>query len=112
MSVATPPPVPVPLGPDHLQLPETDGKPVENSVEQHQNALLTECLLPVLAAQHPDGQFFIGQDVGIYYQQMDRPLERCKAPDWFYVPGVTSNAADGTFRRSYVLWRELIAPLV
>jgi Uma2 family endonuclease len=112
MSVAVPPPVPVDLRPDHTQLPETDGKPVENSVEQHQNALLTECLLPVLAAKHPDGQFFIGQDVGIYYQHTDPPLDGCKAPDWFYVPNVSPEAADGTFRRSYVYWRELRPPLV
>jgi Uma2 family endonuclease len=112
MSVVAPPPVSVDLRPDHTQLPETDGKPVENSVEQHQNALLTECLLPVLAAKHPDGRYFIGQDVGIYYRHTDPPLDGCKAPDWFYVPNVAPAAADGTFRRSYVYWHELRPPLV
>lgn len=33
------------------------------------------------------------------------------APDWFYVPHVPP-LLNGVFRRSYVLWQEIVAPLI
>jgi len=97
--------------PTHLQLPETDGSIVENYQESPQGNLLTSSLLPRLRELHPDGQFSIGQDSGIYFRHTERPLDGCRSPDWFYVPNVPP-MLDGTFRRSYVLWHEKVPPLV
>lgn len=111
MSEATAPVVvPVTL-PDHKQLPETDGSIVNNYQEHPQSALLTSSLRPHLEALHADGQFSIGQDSGIYWRVTQPPLDGCKAPDWFYVPGVPPLLA-GEVRRSYVLWQEIIPPLL
>lgn len=98
--------------PDHTQLPDSDGKPVENFFEFPQCIILTESILPVLQQIHPDGQFAIGQNSGIYWRHTDPPLNGCKAPDWFYVPGVPPSVVEGHYRRSYVMWQELVAPLV
>jgi Uma2 family endonuclease len=95
--------------PDHTQLPETDGSIVENFQEHPQGILLTESLYPVLQKLHPDGQFAIGADSGIYWRITDPPLRGCLAPDWFYVPNVPP-LLDGQIRRSYVLWQELELP--
>jgi hypothetical protein len=60
--------------PDHPQLPESDGTFVfakragGKSFQEHpQSILLTTSLRPVLEALHPDGQYAIGQDCGIYW---------------------------------------------
>jgi|SRR5579871_76978 len=97
--------------PDHTQLPESDGLPVENFQEHPQSILLTESLWPVLQRLHPDGQFAVGQNSGIYWRHTDPPLRGCLAPDWFYVPDVPP-MLEGQVRRSYVLWQELIAPML
>jgi Uma2 family endonuclease len=97
--------------PDHTQLPDTDGSIVENFQEHPQSILLTESLWPVLERLHPDGQFAIGQNSGIYWRYTDPPLRGCVAPDWFYVPDVPPMLA-GQVRRSYVMWQELIPPLL
>ena len=97
--------------PDHTQLPETDGTFVQNYQEYPQSELLTGSLLPRLHELHPDGQFAIGQDSGIYWRHTDPPLKGCKAPDWCYIPNVPP-MLDGEFRRSYVLWKERIPPLI
>ena len=60
---------------------------------------------------HPDRRFCIGHDCGIYWRSTKEPLDGCKAPDWFYVPGVMP-MIDGHFRRSYVMWQESIRPQV
>jgi Uma2 family endonuclease len=96
--------------PDHTQLPCEDGS-MNNSQEPPQSELLTGCLLPRLTELHPDGQFYIGQDVGIYWKITQPPLDGCRAPDWFYVPGVPP-LLEGKPRRSYVLWQELVHPLL
>ena len=104
------PPSSVPTSwPDHTQLPETDGSIVENFQEHPQSILLTESLWPVLQRLHPDGQFAVGQDSGIYWRNTDPPLQGCRAPDWFYVPDVPPTL-DGQVRRSYVMWHELESP--
>src|SRR5437660_565856 len=104
------PPYPTPP-PNHLQLPETDGSIVENYQEHPQGNLLTSSLLPRLHELHPDGQFSIGQDSGIYFRNTTPPLDGCRSPDWFYVPGVPP-MLDGQMRRSYVLWQEAVRPLL
>jgi Uma2 family endonuclease len=98
--------------PDHTQLPDKDGRPDDYIFNHFHRILLTETIDPVLRQKHPDGQFAIGGNGGIYWRYTDPPLEGCKAPDWFYVPDVPPLLVDGARRRSYVLWRELIPPLV
>jgi Uma2 family endonuclease len=97
--------------PDHTQLPESDGTFVKNFQEHPQSLLLTDSIYPVLDALHPDGQYAIGQDCGIYWRLTDPPERGAEAPDWFYVPNVPP-LLDGKMRRSYVLWKEIVAPLI
>jgi Uma2 family endonuclease len=96
--------------PDHTQLPCEDGR-VHNPEEHPQSELLTGCLLPRLNELHPDGQFFVGCDVGIYWALTRAPLDGCRAPDWFYVANVPP-LLDGKRRRSYVMWHEFVRPFV
>ncbi len=105
-SVLLPPPLP-----DHTQLPESDGTFVKNFQEHPQSLILTDSIGPVLQQLHPDGQYAIGQDCGIYWREADPPEKGAEAPDWFYVPNVPPKL-DGQIRRSYVLWREFIIPLI
>jgi Uma2 family endonuclease len=104
MSTATKPTLPT-----HLDLPDTDGMPMQSFLQPIQIALLTAILRPVIQALHPDGRYLIGQDTGIYYRITEPPLDGCKAPDWFYVPNVPP-LLDGKFRRSYVVWQERTPP--
>jgi Uma2 family endonuclease len=97
--------------PDHKQLPESDGTFVKNFQEHPQSLVLTSSIAPVLEKLHPDGRYCIGQDSGIYWRMMEPPEKGAEAPDWFYVPNV-SPLLDGEYRRSYVLWKEFVAPLI
>jgi Uma2 family endonuclease len=97
--------------PDHTMLPDKDGTFVRNSYEYWQSHLLTDSLLPVADRLFPQGDYFIGEDCGIYWQLVDPPERGVKAPDWFFVAH-TPRLLDGQMRRSYVLWREAIAPLL
>jgi Uma2 family endonuclease len=97
--------------PDHTQLPESDGSFVKNLQEHPQSLLLTSSIAPVLDALHPDGQYVIGQDSGIYWQMTTPPEKGAECPDWFYVPNV-SPLLDGKRRRSYVMWKETVVPLI
>jgi len=104
--------------PDHTQLPESDGTFVlakrtvgQNWQEHPQSILLTDSIQPVLKKLHPDGQYFIGQDLGIYWRITEPPEKGAEAPDWFYVPNVPPSL-NGKTRRSYVLWQEFIAPSI
>jgi Uma2 family endonuclease len=104
------PPFPKTL-PDHTQLPASDGTFVKNFQEHPQSILLTESIEPVLRNIHPDNQYCIDQDSGIYWRLTDPPERGAEAPDWFYVPNVPPTL-NGELRRSYVLWQELIPPLI
>ncbi len=97
--------------PDHTQLPESDGTFVKNFQEHPQSILLTDSILPRLQEIHSDGYYCIGQDSGIYWRLTDPPEKGAEAPDWFYVPNVPPSL-NGEFRRFYVFWQELIAPLI
>lgn len=97
--------------PDHTQLPESDGTFVKNFQEHPQSLLLTSSIRPVLDQLHPDGQYAIGQDCGIYWRLTDPPERGAEAPDWFYVPNV-SPLLNGQVRRSYVMWKEIMVPLI
>lgn len=97
--------------PDHTQLPCEDGAFVKNFQEHPQSILLTDSIQPRLQQIHPDGQYCIGQDCGIYWR-VTQPDERgAEAPDWFYVPNVPPTL-NGELRRSYVLYQEFIPPLI
>jgi len=97
--------------PDHTQLPESDGTFVKNFQEHPQSILLTDSIKPILQQLHPDEQYCIGQDSGIYWRITDPPERGAEAPDWFYVPNVPP-VLNGQMRRSYVLWQEIVAPLI
>jgi Uma2 family endonuclease len=100
-----------PAFPDHTQLPESDGNFVKNFQEHPQSLILTDSIGQILQQRHPDGQYAIGQDCGIYWRETEPAEQGAEAPDWFYVPNVPPNI-DGQIRRFYVLWREHIAPLI
>ena len=100
-----------PAFPDHTQLPESDGTFVKNFQEHPQSLILTDSIGQILQERHPDGQYAIGQDCGIYWRETEPAEQGAEAPDWFYVPNVPPNI-DGQIRRSYVPWREHIAPLI
>ena len=97
--------------PDHTQLPCEDGSFVKNFQEHPQSILLTDSLSSVLARLHPNGNYVIGQDSGIYWRETDPPERGAEAPDWFYVAGVPARP-DGQIRRSYVLWKEEKIPAI
>ncbi|HAA28208.1 MAG TPA: hypothetical protein DCE56_11695 [Cyanobacteria bacterium UBA8553] len=111
MTSAANPSTPITALPDHTQLPESDNTFVKNFQEHPQSILLTDSIEPVLQKRHPTGQYCIGQDCGIYWRLTDPPERGAEAPDWFYVPNVPPKL-NGEVRRSYVLWQELIAPLI
>lgn len=100
-----------PQFPDHSQLPESDRTFVKNFQEHPQSIILTDSIDPVLQRLHPDGQYAIGQECGIYWRETEPPEKGAEAPDWFYVPRVPARV-DGQIRRSYVLWREFITPTI
>ncbi|RUT06617.1 hypothetical protein DSM106972_028740 [Dulcicalothrix desertica PCC 7102] len=97
--------------PDHTQLPCEDGTFVKNFQEHPQSILLTDSIQPRLQQIHPDGQYCIGQDCGIYWRVTQPPERGAEAPDWFYVPNVPPTL-NGELRRSYVLYQEFIPPLI
>jgi Uma2 family endonuclease len=97
--------------PDHTQLPDSNGTFVKNWQEHPQSILLTDSITQVLQKLYSDGQYFIGQDLGIYWRITEPPEKGAVAPDWFYVPNV-SPLLNGKTRRSYVLWQEYISPLI
>lgn len=96
--------------PDHTQLPDKDGAIVVNYQEHPQSNLLTDCLRGRLRELYGE-QFSVGCDSGIYWRYTNPPLNGCKAPDWFLVPGVPPTL-EGVCRRSYVLWQEGVRPLL
>jgi Uma2 family endonuclease len=97
--------------PDHTQLPDSDGTFVKNFQELPQSIILTTSIEPILQKLHPDGRYCIGQDSGIYWRITEPPVKGAEAPDWFYVPNVPPLLA-GEYRRSYVMWKEIVAPFI
>ena len=97
--------------PTHLDLPHSDGVPVENFYQPIQSWLLLDTLNSHLPKVHPDGQYALGADSGVYFRRTNPPLQGCRAPDFFYVPGVPK-LLDGQPRRSYVIWAEGVHPLL
>ncbi len=102
--------VPDPL-PGHRELPEENDEIVENFREAPQGVILDQGIWAILETRHPDRHFAIGHDCGIYWK-LANPLYRgAVCPDWCYIPGVPPQL-DGHYRRSYVLWKEHVKPLI
>jgi len=97
--------------PDHTQLPDKDEAIGTNTQEHPQSTLLSSSLEHVLQRLHPDGQYAIGMDVGIYYRYRHPNQFLCKAPDWIYIP-VLPPMLEGQVRRSFVMWQEAIDPVL
>jgi hypothetical protein len=76
---------------DHTQLPDSDGTFVKNFQEHTQSLILTDSIGQILQERHPDGQYAIGQDCGIYWRETEPAEQGAEAPDWFYVPNVAPN---------------------
>ena len=97
---------------DQFLLPEEDGAIVDNFQEHPQSVILTDALQPILDKLHPDKRYAIGQDSGIYWRRdLEEPMRGVIAPDWFYVPNARS-LPTGTYRRSYIMWEEVIPPVI
>jgi len=97
--------------PSHMELPEENGEIVENFREAPQGNILDQGIWPILERLHPDRHFAVGHDCGIYWK-LANPLEKgAICPDWFYVAGVPPDLS-GHYRRSYVLWKEHVAPTI
>ncbi len=72
---------------------------------------MTNSLSPWLDRLHPQGDYFVASDVGIYWRLTVPELDGAISPDWYYVPNVP-RLRDGIPRRSYVSWVEVEAPVV
>ncbi|MBL1202040.1 MAG: Uma2 family endonuclease [Nostoc sp. GBBB01] len=104
--------------PDHTQLPDSDGTFVfakraggKNLQEHPQSILITDSIKPVLEQCHPDRQYFVGENLDIYWGLTDLSEKGASTPDWFYLPNV-SPILEGKTRGCYVLWQESFAPLI
>ncbi|TAG60976.1 MAG: Uma2 family endonuclease [Oscillatoriales cyanobacterium] len=97
------------LATDHTQLPDSDGTFVKNFQELPQSILLTTSVRPILDQIHPDGQYCIGQDSGIYWRVAQPPEPPEKGAE---APADVPPTLDGNMRRSYVMWKELMPPLI
>ena len=95
--------------PDHTGLPDEDGSHAQSSLEFPQSNILYESFEARLKELHPDGNYFVSCDMGIYFDYTTPVLAGCRAPDWCYVPGAPA-MLNGTFRRSLVQWKELLRP--
>jgi Uma2 family endonuclease len=104
---------PIPHAITDLDLPDSDGIPNELMTHPFQRMMLHDSITPVLDQLHPDRNYLLGANNGIYWEYTDPPLDGCQAPDWFYIPGVPQmRPENGKFRHSYVLWNELATPML
>lgn len=62
--------------PDHTQLPDEHGTFRQNFPEHPQSIILTDSIGPVLQKLHPEGDYCIGQDCGIYWRETDPPRSK------------------------------------
>ncbi|UFP93998.1 Uma2 family endonuclease [Gloeobacter morelensis] len=85
--------------PTDEELPDSDGKPVDNELHVLIPALLRS-ILALLWAERTD--WFFGANMGVYYDPKQPPL----VPDAFLSLGVDRNRRAPQLRLSYVLWQE------
>lgn len=72
--------------PDHTQLPESDGSFVKNFQEHPQSIILTDSIKPVLQTRHPEANYCIGHDCGVYWRLIDPPEKGAIAGSVIKVP--------------------------
>lgn len=97
--------------PTHLDLPDKDGLPDKSGAHPFQRMLLTSAVERIFDERHPDRDYCIGSNVGIYWRATDPPLDGCVVPDWCYIPGCRPTPPR-QFRRSFVTWDEGVSPLL
>jgi Uma2 family endonuclease len=85
--------------------PNEPGVPDEFHVSQPQ--LLRETFQP---PNYPLDEVFVGSDINLYYDGR-HPLWY-KRPDWFAAVGVCRSTQQQDLRLSYVIWQEVVTPLV
>src|SRR4028118_1113372 len=71
MTTSVNPVVLPPAFPNHTQLPDSDGTFVKNFQEHPQSLILTDSIGQILQQRHPDGQYAICQDCGIYWRETE-----------------------------------------
>ena len=87
---------------------------MKNFQEPLQGDLLTHSITPILQQIYPDDKYCVGRDSAIYWRitkATETPEKSSVYPDCFSVPNVPQKL-DGKLRRSYVLWKELVIPLI
>jgi Uma2 family endonuclease len=89
--------------PTELDLPDSDGQPVDNELQLLLPALL-RAVLSVIWAERSD--WFLGVNMGLYHDP-DLPAI---VPDAFLSLGVPRHRAERPLRLSYVLWQEQVVP--
>ncbi|NJK70280.1 MAG: Uma2 family endonuclease [Microcoleus sp. SU_5_3] len=85
--------------------PEEPGLPDEFHDFQPELLRLTCC-----PPNYPNDRVFTASDLNLYYDS--NHLNWYKRPDWFVVLGVPKFYQERELRLSYVMWQELISPLV
>jgi Uma2 family endonuclease len=85
--------------------PEEPGLPDE--FHDFQPELLRKTCCP---PNYPLEQVFIASDLNLYYDS--NHLNWYKRPDWFVVLGVPRLGGGDQLRQSYVIWQEIVSPLV
>src|SRR5438876_9386139 len=83
----------------NLQLPETDGIPLESDWHRAAIALLIESVLYHLKDRK---DFYVGGNMFIHFCLEHVRKRSFRGPDFFYVDGVELNPP----RRSWVVWKE------
>ena len=95
--------------PGHLELPQDNGEFVDNGFRCPQNLLLMELLWDYVERVRPDGRNLIWGNAGIYWRLTEHRERGAVVADWMYVSGAPPHP-EGEIRRSYVLWKEKVAP--
>jgi Uma2 family endonuclease len=85
--------------------------PVWDAVAPLQARLLTAAIRPIADRLHPNGDYFIGEGVGIYWKHFPNPADGWVTPDWFYADDVPA-LVDGKPRRLYSKWHEGVGPTI
>ncbi|MEG4228006.1 Uma2 family endonuclease [Microcoleus sp. N9_B2] len=85
--------------------PEEAGLPDE--YHRWQAQLLCDSCLP---SNYPADRVFSASDLNLYYDS--NHLNWYKRPDWYLVVGVSRFYQDRDLRQSYVIWDEVVSPLI
>jgi Uma2 family endonuclease len=104
-----PPFIPSASLPTMYDLPSEDPEEPGVADEFHilQPTLLRDTFRP---PHYPREQIFVASDLNLYYDV--RHTQWYKRPDWFAVLGVNRMYKQKDLRLSYVIWQELVSPLI